>query len=88
MIRMKSRYDRSNQDTTSALGRLRSLTERAMRREKSNGPEVSLEDFCSSDKVGKDASTSPKPRIPRRSHEILRDLGMSDGEITQYFCRF
>jgi hypothetical protein len=89
MIRMKSRHDRSKQDSTSAVGNshLRSLKERAMRRGKSSAPEVSLENFCSSDKIGKDAST-PMPRVPRRPHEILRDLGMSDGEITEYFCRF
>src|SRR5215470_18187788 len=28
------------------------------------------------------------PWVPPMSHEILRDLGMSDDAIAQYFCRF
>ena len=85
MIWMKSRYEQSNQCSTSALGRLRSLKERAISRGKPSGLQARLENFCSSDNIGKDASTT---RVPRRSHDILRDLGMSDGEITEYFCRF
>jgi hypothetical protein len=39
-------------------------------------------------KIGKDASTTSAPWVPRISHEILRDLGMSDDSIARYFCRF
>lgn len=38
-------------------------------------------------KSGLGASTSA-PWVPRISHEILRDLGMSDDAIARYFCRF
>jgi hypothetical protein len=46
--------------------------------EKSRGPE----------RIGTEASTTSAPWVPRISHEILRDLGMSDDEIAQYLCRF
>jgi hypothetical protein len=88
MIWMKSRYDGLNQCSTSALGHLMSFKERAMRRRERSDLEASLEHVCRSDNIRKDASTSRTPRVPRRSHEILRDLGMSDGEITEYFYRF
>src|SRR5215467_15864569 len=52
-----------------------------------NGFEVSIERCCGPEKIGKDTSTSA-PWVPRISHEILRDLGMSDDAIAQYFCRF
>ncbi len=40
------------------------------------------------EKIGEDASMTSAPWIPRISREILRDLGMSDDAIVQYFCRF
>jgi hypothetical protein len=74
MIRMKSRYDRPNQESSSALGasQLKFRKEKAMRRRKSSGFEVSLENSCSVNQIAKGASTSPKPVAPRRSQEILR----------------
>ncbi len=33
-------------------------------------------------------NTPSTPWIPRISHDILRDLGMSDDAIAEYFCRF
>jgi hypothetical protein len=46
--------------------------------EKSRGPE----------RIGTEASTTSAPWVPPISHEILRDLGMSDDEIAQYCYRF
>ena len=53
-----------------------------------NGFEVSIERSSGPEKIGKDASTTSAPWIPQISHEILRDLGMSDDAIVEYFCRF
>jgi hypothetical protein len=50
--------------------------------------DVSIEGPCRPEKSGLVASTSSAPWIPRISHEILRDLGMSDDAIARYFCRF
>jgi hypothetical protein len=38
--------------------------------------------------IGKDALMTSAPWVPRISREILRDLGMTDDAIVQYFCRF
>ena len=59
-----------------------------MSRGNPNGLEVSIERSFGPEKVGKDASTTSAQWVPRISHEILRDLGMSDDAIAQYFCRF
>ena len=59
-----------------------------MRRGNLSGLEVSIERSGGPEKNGKDVSTSSTPWIPRISREILRDLGMSDDAIAQYFCRF
>ena len=53
-----------------------------------NGSAVSVERSFGPEKSGDDASTTSAPWVPRLSHEILRDLGMSDDAIVQYFCRF
>ncbi len=53
-----------------------------------NGCEASIERSCRPEKIGKGVSTTSAPWVPRISHEILRDLGMSDDAIVQYFCRF
>jgi hypothetical protein len=53
-----------------------------------NGSAVSSERSFGSEKIGDDASTTSVPWVRRISHEILRDLGMSDDAIVQYFCRF
>jgi hypothetical protein len=53
-----------------------------------SGLEVSIGRSCDPEKIGKDASTTSALWIPQISHEILRDLGMSDDAIAQYFCRF
>ena len=53
-----------------------------------NGFEASIERAFRTEKIGKDASTTSAQWVPRISHEILRDLGMSDDAIAQYFCRF
>jgi hypothetical protein len=53
-----------------------------------NGFAVSIERSFGPEKVGEDASTTSAPWVPRISHEILRDLGMSDDAIVRYFCRF
>jgi hypothetical protein len=59
-----------------------------MTRGKLNGSAVNVERSFGPEKIGDDASTTFSPRVPRISHEILRDLGMSDDAIVQYFCRF
>ncbi len=59
-----------------------------MSRGNPRGLEASIERSCGSMKSGKGASTSSAPWISRLSHEILRDLGMSDDAIAEYFCRF
>jgi hypothetical protein len=56
-----------------------------MRRGNRAGLEVAIERSRGPEKIGKDASA---PWVPRISHEILRDLGMSDDAIARYFCRF
>ena len=53
-----------------------------------NGFAVSIERSFGPEKIREDASTTSTPWIPRISHEILRDLGMSDDAIVEYFCRF
>src|SRR5260370_37771066 len=53
-----------------------------------NGFAVSIERSFGPEKIVEDASTTSAPWVPRISHEILRDLGMSDDAIVQYFCRF
>jgi hypothetical protein len=59
-----------------------------MSRGNSNCLEASIERSRGPEKIGTDASTTSEPWVPRISHEILRDLGMSDDAIAQYFCRF
>jgi hypothetical protein len=59
-----------------------------MSRGNPTGFEMGIERSCGPGEIGKDASTTSVPRIARISHEILRDLGMSDDEIAQYFYRF
>ena len=46
---------------------------------------VSIKRSLGPEKIGENASS---PWVPRISREILRDLGMSDDAIVQYFCRF
>src|SRR5262252_2292147 len=53
-----------------------------------SGLDVSIERSRAPGNIGRDASASCTPWVPRISHEILRDLGMSDDAIAQYFCRF
>lgn len=50
--------------------------------------EMSTKRSCGPEKLGKEASTASGPWVSRASHEILRDLGMSDDAIAQYFFRF
>jgi len=57
-----------------------------MSRGNPSGLEASVERFRGPEEIGTDASTTSA--VPRISHEILRDLGMSDDAIAQYFCRF
>jgi hypothetical protein len=59
-----------------------------MRRGNRAGLEVTVDRSRGPGKIGKDESALSAPAIPRLSHEILRDLGMSDDAIAQYFCRF
>jgi hypothetical protein len=59
-----------------------------MSRDNLNGFAVSIERSFAPEKIGTDASTTSAPWVPRISHEILRDLGMSDDAIVQCFCRF
>jgi hypothetical protein len=59
-----------------------------MTRANLNSPAVSVDRSFGLEKIGYDASTTFAPWVPRISHEILRDLGMSDDAIVQYFCRF
>ena len=51
-----------------------------------SGLAASIERSRVPQEIGTDASTTSA--VPRISHEILRDLGMSDDAIAQYFCRF
>ena len=53
-----------------------------------NGFAVSVERSFGPEQIGEDASTTSAPWVRRISHEILRDLGMSDDAIVQYFRRF
>ena len=53
-----------------------------------NGSAVRVERSFGREKIGDDVLTTSAPWVPRISHEILRDLGMSDDAIAQYFCRF
>jgi hypothetical protein len=60
-----------------------------MNRGNPSGLDVSIERSRAPQKLGRDVSTSSSaPWVPRISHEILRDLGMSDDAIAQYFSRF
>ena len=59
-----------------------------MSRGSPSGLEASIERPRGPEKIETDASTTSAPWVPRISHEILRDLGMSDDAIAQYFCRF
>jgi hypothetical protein len=59
-----------------------------MTRANLNGPSVSVDRSFGPEKIGDNASRTFTPRVPRISREILRDLGMSDDAIVQYFCRF
>ena len=59
-----------------------------MSRDNLNGFAVSIERSFAPEKIGEDASMTSALWDPRISHEILRDLGMSDDAIVQYFCRF
>jgi hypothetical protein len=59
-----------------------------MSRSNRSGLETSIERSRRPEKSGTDASTTSAPWVPRISREILRDLGMSDDAIAQYFCRF
>jgi hypothetical protein len=51
-----------------------------------NGSAVNADRSFGLEKSG--YATAVAPWVPRISHEILRDLGMSDDAIVQYFCRF
>lgn len=54
-----------------------------------NGVEASIDRSYDREKSRKDASTTPARWVSQRlSHDILRDLGMSEDAIAQYFCRF
>jgi len=53
-----------------------------------NGFAVSIERSFSPEKIRVHASKTSAPWVPQISREILRDLGMSDDAIVQYFCRF
>src|SRR5262245_21077528 len=59
-----------------------------MSRGNPSGLEASIERPCGPEKIGTDASMTSAPWVLQMSHEILRDLGMSDDTIAQYFCRF
>jgi hypothetical protein len=59
-----------------------------MTRANLNSPAMSVDRSFGLEKIRCDASTTFAPRVPRISREILRDLGMSDDAIVQYFCRF
>jgi hypothetical protein len=50
--------------------------------------EVRMEQSRGTKEHGKDEPTTLSPRLERISHEILRDLGMTDDAIAEYFCRF
>src|SRR5215468_5249454 len=60
----------------------------AMSRGNPSGLDVSIERPRGPKNFGRDASTSSVPWVPQISREILRDLGMTDDAIAQYFCRF
>ena len=53
-----------------------------------NGSAVSVDGSFGPETIGDDVSTTSVSWVPRISHEILRDLGMSNDAIAQYFCRF
>jgi len=59
-----------------------------MTRGNPSGLEAGIERPRVPQEIGTDASTTSASWVPRISHEILRDLGMSDDAIAQYFCRF
>jgi hypothetical protein len=56
-----------------------------MSRGNPSGLEASIKRSRRPERIGRDASA---PLVPRISRGILRNLGMSDDEIAQYFCRF
>jgi hypothetical protein len=51
-----------------------------------NGSAVNVDRSFGPEKI--EYATTVAPWVPRISHEILRDLGMSDDAIVQYFRRF
>src|SRR5258708_2079787 len=53
-----------------------------------NGFAVSIERSFGPEKIGWDGAKGCGAWVTRISQEILRDLGMSDDAIVQYFCRF
>ena len=54
-----------------------------------NSVEASIDRSCGREKSRRDASATSARWVSRRlSHEILRDLDMSEDAIAQYFCRF
>ena len=57
------------------LGNVGDEDSAALTMERSRGP----------GKIGRDASAISASRVARISHEILRDLGMSDEAIAHYF---
>jgi hypothetical protein len=59
-----------------------------MSRGNPSGLEAAIERSHGSEESGTDAPTTSASWVPRKSHDILRDLGMSDDAISQYFCRF
>jgi hypothetical protein len=59
-----------------------------MRKGNGAGLEGTMDRSRGPGQIGKDASALSAPWVPRISHEVLRDLGMSDDAIAQYFCRF
>jgi len=50
-----------------------------------NGSAVSVDGSFGPETIGDDVSTTSVSWVPRLSREILRDLGMSDDAIFQYF---
>src|SRR5215467_3976668 len=64
------------------------LRNATMSRRHPSGLEASIERSRGPAEAGTDASMTSASWVPRMSHEILRDLGMSDDAIAQYFCRF
>jgi hypothetical protein len=53
-----------------------------------NSVEARIDRSCGRERSRTDASATSARVSQRLSHEILRDLGMSEDAIAQYFCRF